>query len=58
VGDSPFTAGYAAVNISVDGDKVAFTVDLERSKRIGANISSQLLKFAKSVKRADALPGQ
>jgi hypothetical protein len=58
VGDSPFTEGYAAVSISVDGDKVAFTVDLERSRRIGANISSQLLKFAKSVKRAESTADQ
>lgn len=58
VADTPFTAGFAAVSISVDGDKVAFTVDLERSRGIGANISSQLLRFAKSVKRADALSDQ
>jgi hypothetical protein len=58
VGDTPFTADYAAVSISLDGDKVAFTVDLERSRRIGASISSQLLKFAKSVKRADSTSEQ
>jgi hypothetical protein len=53
VGDTEFTAGYTAVNISLDGDKITFTVDLARSRRIGASISSQLLKFAKRVKHAD-----
>lgn len=54
VSDAEFAARFTAVNFALEGDKVVFTVDLDRALRTGATISSQLLKFAKSVKRADA----
>jgi hypothetical protein len=55
VGDTEFSEPYTAVSFSMDGDKVAFSVDLTRSLRTGARISSQLLRFAKRVKRGDDL---
>ena len=48
VGDTDITAAYAAVNFSIERDKVVFTVNLTRSSRIGA-ISSKLLRLAKVV---------
>jgi hypothetical protein len=55
VGDTEATAGYAAVNFAVRSDKVVFTVDLRRTLSTRAAISSQLLKFAQSVRRAEEM---
>jgi hypothetical protein len=55
VGDMDVLVRYTAVCFVVEGDKVAFTVDEARAQRAGATFSSHLLKFAKSVARADDL---
>jgi hypothetical protein len=53
VGDAAQTIDYTAIGLAVDGDKIVFTIDLERVRRTGSMISSQVLKFAKSVRRPD-----
>ena len=56
VGDTAHTTPYTAIGFAVEGDKIVFTIDLERIRRAGSSISSQVLKLAKSVKRpADML---
>jgi hypothetical protein len=57
VSDTLQSAAFVAVNFAVEGDKIAFAVDLERVSRTGVQISSKLLNFAKAVKRpGDSIP--
>ena len=51
IGDTTYTTHYTAIGFAVEGGKIVFTIDLERTRRIGPQISSQVLKLAKSVKR-------
>ncbi len=54
VGDTGQTALFTTFNFAVQGDKIVFSVDLDRADRAGVRVSSKLLQFAKAVKRADA----
>jgi hypothetical protein len=51
VGDTGQTALFTALNFSVEGDRIIFTVDLTRAMRAGITLSSRLLGVAKAVKR-------
>jgi hypothetical protein len=51
IGDTAYTRHYTAIGLAVEGDKIVFTIDLERMLRTESTISSQVLKLAKSVKR-------
>jgi hypothetical protein len=51
IGDTAYTRSYTAIGFALEGDRIVFTIDLERTRRTGSQISSQVLKLAKSVKR-------
>ena len=55
IGDTGYTNHYTAIGFTVEGDRIVFTIDLDRTLRTGSKISSQVLKLAKSVKRPDGL---
>jgi hypothetical protein len=55
IGDTSYMTHYTAIGFAVEGDRIVFTIDLERTRRTGSNISSQVLKLAKSVKRPDGM---
>jgi hypothetical protein len=52
VGDAGHTALFTAFSFSVEGDKVVFSVNLDRATRAGVTISSKLLSLAKTVRRS------
>jgi hypothetical protein len=52
VGDTGQTALFTALNFAVEGNKIVFTVDLNRAARARVTLSSKLLNLAKAVKRA------
>jgi hypothetical protein len=49
VGDSEYTAGFAAINFSVADNRIVFEVNLSISERTGVKISSKLLHLAQRV---------
>jgi len=53
IGDTAQSAPFTAVNFGFENDKIVFSVDLNRAAQAGVNLSSKLLRLAKSVVRPD-----